>query len=190
MSDTGRKKEVESFCPPPPPLPLNEPKVEFSVGYFDHALWLYAPVASCAVSTHSALTLCNPDSARQAQTQTNYCVSKLLSPLRQTFPLISTPFPEEVSVCLLIPDVPAAFHLQGHWTGSHEGHSCQIITWEDWTQVYIAAKNNQFITTVEDVKVALEHLSEGCLKAGNVGETSMGSHWLHGGLTWQHLSLH
>lgn len=86
---------------------LNEPKVEFSMGYFHHALWLYAPVAVHAHHVLLVYTLplppCDPDSARQAQTQTNYCVSKLLSPLRQTFPLISTPFPEEVSACLLIP---------------------------------------------------------------------------------------
>lgn len=77
------------------------------MGYFHHALWLYAPAAVHAHHVLLVYTLplppCDPDSPRQAQTQTNYCVSKLLSPLRQTFPVISTPFPKEVSVCLLIP---------------------------------------------------------------------------------------
>lgn len=77
---------------------LNKPKL--ALGYF--ARLLYAPVAAHAhhvlLVYTLALPLCDPDSARRAQTQTNYCVSELLSPLRQTFPLISTPFPEEVSV--------------------------------------------------------------------------------------------
>lgn len=99
--------------------------------------------SSCAdtVAYTLPLLLCNPDSACQVQTQTNYRVSKLLSRLRQTFPLISAPFPEEVSVCLSSnAGVAAALHLRGHWTGSHEGHSCEIITSEDWAQVYTAAK--------------------------------------------------
>lgn len=81
---------------------LNKPKLEFSIGYFHRALWLYAPVAAHAhhvlLVYTLALPLCDPDSAHQPHKQTNYCVSKLLSPVCQTFSLISAPFPEEASV--------------------------------------------------------------------------------------------
>lgn len=80
--------------------------MEFSMGYFHHALWLNAPVVVHAHHVLLVYTLplppCDPESARQAQAQTNYCVSKLLCPLLQTFSLISNPFPEEEPVCLLM----------------------------------------------------------------------------------------
>lgn len=157
MSDLGKIKskfKVSEFL-------LNEPKLVFSMGYFHHALWLSAPVA---VHPHHVLLvytlpllLCNPDSARQAQTQTNYCVSKLLSPLRQTFPLISTPFPEEVSVCLLIPV----------W---QQLSTCRVIGQVPMKVTAVRSlhqrigprftllPNNHFIITGVDEKVALEHL--------------------------------
>lgn len=48
------------------------------------------------------LNPCDPEYSRQAQAQTNYCASKLLSPPRQTFHITPTPFPQEVSVGLLM----------------------------------------------------------------------------------------
>ena len=46
--DSAREQNrVESFC-----FPVNEPKVEFMMGYFHHALWLHAPAAA---HTHHVL---------------------------------------------------------------------------------------------------------------------------------------
>lgn len=41
------ENRVESFC-----FPVNEPKVEFMMGYFHHALWVHAPAAA---HTHHVL---------------------------------------------------------------------------------------------------------------------------------------
>lgn len=83
---------------------------------------------SCAVRTHSTGPLVRLLFVKQTHTQTNYCA---LSQLGQTLPLISAPSPRG-GVCLCVnTDAAASFHLQGRWTGSHEGHSCKTMTWED-----------------------------------------------------------
>lgn len=125
---------------------LNEPKVKFSMGYFHHALWLLrsssSARSSCAVSIHSALTpvrpwLCSaashPDKllCLQAAPSSAPNISSYFYPIPPT---------DEVSACPLITVWWQLSTCGGRWMGSHEGHSCWIITWEDWVQVYITAK--------------------------------------------------
>ncbi len=144
-------------------------------------------------------TLCpnpraTPKSARQAQAQTNYCVSKLLHPLLQTFSLICTPFPEEESVCPLMPVQQQQLSTcRGHGTGSCEGHSCWIITWENWAQVFIAAKTTTSSPPGKTWRLLSGISNMGSLSVGKpevFGKTRSGHHWLYGGLTWLNLSLH
>lgn len=178
---------------------FNEPKVKFSMGYFHHGLWLYAPVSAHAHHVLLVYTLPlpprAPDSALQAQTQTNHCVSKLLSPLRQTFPLISIPFPEEVSVCPLMPVRQQLSTCRVTGQVPVKVTAVGSLREEDRAQVHTAAKTTTSsppgkmwrwhlnISNIEYFCRMLE--SWKCL-----GKTSSGPHWLLGGLTWLHLTLH
>lgn len=186
------KKQVESFCVPS----------KWAKSVVQHGLFSPCPVtfcsssgvsSSCAVSIHSALTPVQPWLCSAGSDPDKLlCLQAALSPA----PNISSyfyPIPWR-GVCLS-PNtrMAAAFHLQGHWTGSHEGHSCEIITSEDWAQVYIAAKQplhhhwgrwegGTWASPTLDISI-------GCLGNENVGETSIGCRWLHGGPTSLHITL-
>lgn len=164
MNDTGGKKKVENFHVPPK---CAKRKVQ-------HGLLWACPVtfrsssithSSRAVSVHPALYptqpwLCsagsNPDKllCLQAALSSAPNISSYFYPIPLRGVSLLIPVWRQLSTCRVIEQVPMKVTAV---RSLHERIGPGFT---------LPPKNNHFINTGEDVKVALEHLSVGCLRAG------------------------